>query len=151
MVNKICESDFNRNEKALLLENQLCFPLYSASRKIIRLYTPILDKLNLTYTQYITMLALWEKDGIGVKDLGSRLYLDSGTLTPLLKKLESQGLLNRIRDISDERNVNVFLTDKGMKLKQQALNVPAMISSCIDMQINDAIELQRLLKIILND
>ncbi|MFA5342159.1 MAG: MarR family transcriptional regulator [Clostridia bacterium] len=151
MDNKICESDFNRNEKALLLENQLCFPLYSASRKIIRLYTPILDKLNLTYTQYITMLALWEKDGIGVKDLGSRLYLDSGTLTPLLKKLESQGLLNRIRDVSDERNVNVFLTDKGMKLKQQALNVPAMISSCIDMQINDAIELQRLLKIILND
>lgn len=116
-------------DELLKLENQLCFAFYACSREITKLYRPILSKLGLTYTQYITLLALWEKDGIGVKELGARLYLDSGTLTPLLKKLESQGLLTRTRSKADERNVIIELTDEGRALKTRAVEVPAQLYS----------------------
>jgi MarR family transcriptional regulator, organic hydroperoxide resistance regulator len=108
----------------LKLDNQLCFALYVTSKEIIRQYKPLLDPLNLTYTGYIAMLALWERDNIPVKDLGTRLYLDSGTLTPLLKKLEKQGLLERVRDSRDERKVLISLTAEGKALKERAADVP---------------------------
>ncbi|WP_410772138.1 MarR family winged helix-turn-helix transcriptional regulator [Fontibacillus sp. BL9] len=114
-------------DELLKLENQLCFAFYACSREMTKLYRPILSGLGLTYTQYITLLALWEKDGIGVKELGARLYLDSGTLTPLLKKLESMGLLTRIRSKADERNVIIELTDEGRALKSRAAEVPAKL------------------------
>ncbi|MBN2628061.1 MAG: MarR family transcriptional regulator [Spirochaetales bacterium] len=108
----------------LKLDNQLCFALYVTSKEIIRQYKPLLDPLNLTYTGYIAMLALWERDNIPIKDLGTRLYLDSGTLTPLLKKLEKQGLLERVRDSRDERKVLISLTAEGKALKERAADVP---------------------------
>lgn len=116
-------------DELLKLENQLCFAFYACSREITKLYRPILSELGLTYTQYITLLALWEQDGIGVKELGSRLYLDSGTLTPLLKKLESQGLLTRTRSKTDERSVIIELTAKGHALKSRAAEVPTKLYS----------------------
>ena len=100
-------------EELLRLDNQLCFPLYEASKEIIKRYKPLLDKYNITYTQYLVLLCLWEKDNILVKDLGIRLYLDSGTLTPLLKKLESKGYISRTKGTTDEREVYIYLTDKG--------------------------------------
>ncbi|ACT04570.1 MarR family winged helix-turn-helix transcriptional regulator [Paenibacillus sp. JDR-2] len=108
----------------LKLENQLCFAFYSCSREITKLYRPLLAELGLTYTQYITMLALWEQDNVSVKELGVKLLLDSGTLTPLLKKLESMGLLTRARDKSDERHLIVRLTEQGQALKDKASCVP---------------------------
>ncbi len=111
-------------EEMLRLDNQLCFALYVCSKEIIKKYKPILEPLGLTYTGYITMLALWEEDGLTVKDLGNKLYLDSGTLTPLLKKLEAQDYITRIRSSNDERNVVITLTDKGQNLKSQAIQVP---------------------------
>lgn len=122
-------SDTTRKEIAfkddiLTLDNQLCFALYVSSKEIIRKYKPFLDPLGLTYTGYITLLALWEKDNITVKELGKKLYLDSGTLTPLLKKLENQGFITRIRSSVDERNVYIKLTKKGVELKKEALHIP---------------------------
>jgi MarR family transcriptional regulator, organic hydroperoxide resistance regulator len=111
-------------EEMLRLDNQLCFALYVCSKEIIKKYKPILEPLGLTYTGYITMLALWEEDGLTVKDLGNKLYLDSGTLTPLLKKLEAQDYITRIRSSNDERNVVITLTEKGQNLKSQAIQVP---------------------------
>jgi DNA-binding MarR family transcriptional regulator len=119
-------------EQLLKLDNQLCFALYVCSKEIIRGYKPLLDPLGLTYTGYIAMLALWEKDNITVKDLGSRLYLDSGTLTPLLKKLESGGYVRRDRCSSDERNVYIKLTDKGSDLKSLAYEVPKSMVCSIE-------------------
>ncbi len=113
--------------EALKLDNQLCFAIYACSREITKLYKPVLDKLGITYTQYISLLVLWEKDNITVKALGEKLYLDSGTLTPLLKKLESMELVNRTRDTVDERKVYVKLTDKGIKLKEQSIDIPNKI------------------------
>ena len=139
------------NDAALLLENQLCFPLYAASRRIIKLYRPVLDSLGLTYTQYITLLALWERDGETVKALGERLFLDSGTLTPLLKKLEVQGLVRRDRSLEDERNVLIWLTAAGRALKTQAAEVPAQIASCVNLSMPDAMELHRILHLLLAD
>ena len=109
---------------ALKLENQLCFPLYACSRHMIRLYKPFLDEIDLTYTQYITMMVLWEHKSVTVKELGKALYLDSGTLTPLLKKLEEKGLVTRRRSDEDERNLIVALTDAGEALKDKALHIP---------------------------
>ncbi|MDR2742786.1 MAG: MarR family transcriptional regulator [Treponema sp.] len=103
----------------LKLENQLCFPLYAASREIVKKYTPFLKSINLTYTQYITMMVLWEKRQIAVKQLGGMLFLDSGTLTPLLKRLESLGLITRRRDSEDERSVTVSITEEGMALRKK--------------------------------
>ncbi|WP_339278992.1 MarR family transcriptional regulator [Paenibacillus sp. FSL W8-1187] len=109
---------------ALPLDLQLCFALYACSKEVTRLYRPLLQELGITYTQYVTLLALWEQDGLPVKGLGSRLYLDSGTLTPLLKKLEAAGLVNRIRDGADERVLRVYLTEQGRALQMQAANIP---------------------------
>lgn len=113
----------NTNE-LLKLENQLCFALYVSSKEIIRKYKPFLEPLHLTYTGYITMLALWEKDDVSVKELGSQLTLDSGTLTPLLKKLESLSYIERIRSSDDERSVRICLTETGRSLKTQAATIP---------------------------
>ena len=116
---------------ALKLENQLCFPLYACSREIIKSYKPFLDELDLTYTQYIVMMVLWEGESVTVKELGRRLFLDSGTLTPLLKKMESKGLLTRVRSTRDERNLIVSITEKGERLKKKAVSVPEKIAGCI--------------------
>lgn len=137
------------NYENLKLDKQLCFPLYAVSRKITKLYRPILKKLGLTYTKYVTMMALWEKDDVSVKELGNRLYLDSGTLTPLLKSLERQGLIERKRNPEDERNLIISLTSKGINLKDKALKVPEEISSCIYIPPQDAKELHRILYLIL--
>ena len=106
---------------ALKLSNQLCFPLYACARETIKRYKPYLDELDLTYTQYITMMVLWERKSVTVKELGTALYLDSGTLTPLLKKMEVKGLLSRRRSSDDERNLIVSLTEKGEQLREQAV------------------------------
>lgn len=106
------------------LENQICFPLYALSREVIKLYKPLLDKYNLTYTQYVTMLVIWEKEKIIFKELGERLHLDSGTLTPVVKKLESMGLIIKYRNKEDDRVVTVELTEKGKLLKDDILEVP---------------------------
>jgi DNA-binding MarR family transcriptional regulator len=124
-----------------MLDNQLCFSLYVCSKEIIRKYKPLLDPYELTYTGYIILLALWEKDDINVKDLGKRLYLDSGTLTPMLKKLESHNLIKRIRSSSDERNVLIQLTDKGRALKMDALNIPKDLICSINLDPKEAGEL----------
>ncbi len=108
----------------LRLENQLCFPLYAAAKEVVRKYKPVLDELDLTYTQYITMMVLWEKEELNVKELGSILYLDSGTLTPLLKKLEAKGYISRNRCKEDERNLIIKITEKGDALKEQAAGIP---------------------------
>ena len=129
----------------LLLDNQLCFPLYAASKEVTRRYKPYLDPLELTYTQYVTMMALWEKDSVSVKELGKRLYLDSATLTPLLKRLESHGYIMRQRSKEDERSVIISLTPEGRDLRERALEVPKGIGSCIRMDPQDALELKTLL------
>ena len=108
----------------LKLENQLCFPLYAAAKEVVRKYKPYLDQLDLTYTQYITMMVLWEKENLNVKELGSMLYLDSGTLTPLLKKLEAKGYITRRRCKEDERNLIICITEKGEALKEKAAEIP---------------------------
>ena len=114
----------------LKLDKQLCFPLYACSREMIKEYKPFLDELDLTYTQYITMLVLWEKKSINVKTLGDQLYLDSGTLTPLLKKLEAKGLVNRKRSCEDERNLIVTITEAGEALKDRAVGIPTQVVKC---------------------
>lgn len=114
-------------DKNLRLDKQLCFALYVCSKEIIRLYKPLLKPFDLTYTSYITLMALWEREGVTVKELGNRLYLDSGTLTPLLKKMEAQGLVIRQRGIENERNVFLTLTDKGRDMQQKLANVPEQV------------------------
>ena len=124
--------DFN----PLALDNQICFALYVCSKEIIRKYNPILEPLGLTYTAYITLLCLWEKDNVPVKELGNRLFLDSGTLTPLLKKMEVQGLVTRTRSSKDERTVYIKLTDAGKAMKDKCSNVPQqmMCQNILDMK-----------------
>ena len=129
----------------LKLENQLCFPLYVCSKEVIRKYKPYLDELDLTYTQYITMMVMWEQKEMTVKELGSYLYLDSGTLTPVLKKLEEKDYVMRNRSAEDERNLIVSLTPKGEALREQAVRIPAELTACIDMEPQEAQELYRLL------
>ena len=130
---------------ALLLDSQLCFPLYACSREVVTLYTPFLDAVGLTYTQYITMMVLWETPSVTSKQIGRRLYLDSGTLTPVLKKLEQKGLILRRRDESDERNLLVELTAEGEALKEQAVEIPPQIGACIRLAPEDALQLYTLL------
>ena len=122
----------------LKLDNQICFPLYVCAKEVIRRYQPFLDGLDLTYTQYIAMLVLWEERSLSVKALGERLCLDSGTLTPLLKSLEKKGFILRVRSEKDERVVLISLTEKGVKLRDEAENIPAKVSSCIDLPEEDA-------------
>lgn len=113
----------------LLLDNQLCFALYSTSLAMTKMYKPLLEELGLTYPQYLAMLVLWERDGLMVSELGERLYLDSGTLTPLLKRLEASGFISRIRDVEDERRVHITLTSSGRRLKTRAAKIPGCILS----------------------
>lgn len=131
--------------ESIKLENQLCFPLYAASKEVIRMYKPFLQDIGLTYTQYITMMILWEEKNINIKALGARLYLDSGTLTPLLKKLESDGLVIRTRLAEDERNLMITLSEKGKLLREKAVEIPQKIGSCIPLSHEEAIALYSLL------
>ena len=130
---------------ALKLENQLCFPLYAASREVIKQYRPHLDALDLTYTQYITMMVFWEEKKISVKELGKKLFLDSGTLTPVLKSIEAKGFVKRYRSTEDERVLIVEITEKGEALKEQALAVPGQVGSCVKLSQEEASQLYGLL------
>jgi DNA-binding MarR family transcriptional regulator len=128
-------------DRALLLDNQLCFALYSASLAMTKLYKPLLDELGLTYPQYLVMLVLWEGDGLMVSALGQRLFLDSGTLTPLLKRLESAGLVSRLRAVEDERRVHVHLTAAGRKLKARAAKVPRCVLAASQCSVPELVQL----------
>ena len=136
--------DYDYHE-AMKLGNQLCFPLYAASRNVISLYTPYLKPLGLTYTQYITLLALWEKDGITVGELCGKLMLDNGTLSPLLKKMQQEGLVERTRSEEDERVVVITLTEEGRALKEKAKDIPVRVAGCIDLPSEKAMMLYSLL------
>ena len=135
----------NETYEQLKLENQLCFPLYACAKEVVRLYTPFLDPLDLTYTQYIAMMALWEHRTISVKELGALLWLDSGTLTPLLKKLEAKGYVTRSRSREDERSVTVSLTEAGDELKHRAASVPEQVGACLRMEPEEAAALHTML------
>lgn len=132
-------------DTGLKLENQLCFPLYASAKEVVKKYKPLLDPLSLTYTQYIAMMVLWEQKSINVKSLGKHLYLDSGTLTPLLKKMELQGCVMRNRDLKDERNVIITLTEEGEKLKAAAAHIPLEMSKCISLSPQEVKQLYGLL------
>ena len=129
----------------LKLENQLCFPLYAASREVIKQYRPYLDALDLTYTQYITMMVIWEKKSINVKELGDRLYLDSGTLSPVLKSLAAKGYITRKRKSDDERILIVSITEAGEALKDTALDIPSHIAGCAGLNPDEITALHSLL------
>lgn len=135
----------DKNYDVLKLENQLCFPLYACSREIIKQYKPFLDELDLTYTQYIVMMVLWDRKCVNVKELGTCLYLDSGTLTPLLKKMEAKKLLTRARSEKDERNLIVCITEEGEALKERAIQVPENIAKCINLSPEEVVMLYGIL------
>ena len=135
----------------LKLENQLCFPLYVCSKEILRKYKPFLSKINLTYTQYLVMMVLWENDKINLKTLGEKLFLDSGTLTPVLIKLEQKGYVKRQKNKIDERNLIVEITKNGSLLKEQAKNIPKSLSQCIPISNEDAYNLYIILNKILKN
>ena len=142
----------NTKYDALKLENQLCFPLYACSREIIKQYKPFLDELNLTYTQYITIMVLWEKKTLTSKELGNCLFLDSGTLTPLLKKMEAKGFLSRRRSEEDERNLVVSITKAGEQLREKAVEIPEKIARCSNLDSEESATLYRILyKILKNE
>ncbi|MBQ9783837.1 MAG: MarR family transcriptional regulator [Clostridia bacterium] len=130
---------------ALKLENQLCFPLYAAAREVVKKYRPHLDALDLTYTQYITLMVMWEHKEISAKALGEALFLDSGTMTPVLKSLEAKGYVTRQRSTVDERSVTILLTDRGEALKERAADIPAKIAGCVGLDAEEATQLYRLL------
>lgn len=134
------------SNEILKLDNQICFAFYACSREITKLYRPALEKLGLTYTQYVTMLSLWEQDHVTVTALGNKLYLDSGTLTPLLKKLEAAGHITRTRDRNDERSVLVELTEQGRALKENALDIPYQLACKLDGTPEEGAELLTLMK-----
>ena len=127
------------------LDNQLCFPLYACAKEIVRLYRKPLEELGLTYTQYIVMMVLWEHGGMSEGELGKLVHLDSGTLAPLLKRLEKQGLVNRTRPDDNERKLLLTLTEHGEKLKDKAINVPRAMQGCIDLDKDELIQLKHLL------
>lgn len=140
----------NRKEEshtfdALKLDNQLCFPLYVCAKEVVRRYKPFLDELGLTYTQYITMMVMWEHQSLKEGELGDYLYLDSGTLTPLLKKLEQKGYVTRQRSLEDERSLIVTITDTGRKLEEKAVDIPQRILKCFELDPKDAGELYHIL------
>ncbi|HBE14912.1 MAG TPA: MarR family transcriptional regulator [Ruminococcaceae bacterium] len=132
-------------KEEMKLENQLCFPLYAAARSVTALYTPYLRPLGLTYTQYIVFLVLWEKDGIPVGELGKRLMLDSGTLSPLLKKMRQAGYIEKRQSAEDERSFLITLTDKGRALQEQAREIPRKVGGCIALTPEKAAQLYQLL------
>lgn len=129
----------------LKLENQLCFPLYAASREVIKRYHPHLQALGLTYTQYIAMMVLWEEGSVSAKELGKKLFLDSGTLTPVLKSLEEKGFATRRRSPEDERILLVELTEEGAALRERAVSVPAAVAGCVKLKGEEAMQLYQLL------
>ncbi len=129
----------------LKLENQLCFPLYACSREVIKKYRPFLDAIGLTYTQYVAMMVFWEQKSISVKELGQKLYLDSGTLTPVLKSLEAKGYVTRRRSTEDERVLIASLTEAGAALQEQAAAIPPQVGGCIRLAPEDAVLLYQLL------
>jgi len=136
---------------SLKLSNQLCFPLYACAKEIVRMYKPFLDEIDLTYTQYITMMVMWEKKQVSVKQLGEMLFLDSGTLTPVLKKLEQKGYVSRARSKEDERVLDVTLTEEGEVLKDKALEVPRQMSACVRLEPEEAVTLQKILNKLLQN
>ncbi|MGF1753825.1 MarR family transcriptional regulator [Vibrio makurazakiensis] len=132
------------DDELIKLENQVCFPLYSAANAVIRAYRPLLDSLDLTYSQYLVMMVLWQENGINVKELGNKLNLDSGTLTPLLKRLETKGVVIRKRGEHDERVRELFLTEQGIQLKSSAKEVPKAMRCKIQLPLEELLELKRL-------
>ena len=131
------------SDQALQLDHQLCFALYSASLAMTKLYKPLLDEIGLTYPQYLAMLVLWEHDGVAVSELGERLHLDSGTLTPLLKRLEAAELVTRLRDVQDERRVLIRLTAAGRKLKARAARIPGCVLQATQCDVSEVRALTR--------
>ena len=129
----------------LKLENQLCFPLYVCAKEVVRRYTPLLEHLGLTYTQYIAMMVMWEHKSISVRDMGKLLFLDSGTLTPMLKKMEKAGWIMRKRSEEDERIVIITITDNGEKLHDEASDIPSKMAGCLTLESDDAMQLYSLL------
>lgn len=129
----------------LLLQNQLCFPLYAAAKETVRCYRAFLDPLGLTYTQYIAMMALWEHKKMTISEMGRLLYLDSGTLTPMLKKMEQAGLVMRTRSATDERNVEITLTDAGWEMREKAMHVPSGMAQFVNLEPGEVIQLYHLL------
>lgn len=129
----------------LKLENQLCFPLYACAKEVVRRYTPLLEPLGLTYTQYIAMMVMWEHKSISVRDMGKLLFLDSGTLTPMLKKMEKAGWITRKRSERDERMVMLSITERGEQLQQKAAEVPSRMASCVTLESDEAMQLYTLL------
>lgn len=138
------------NSKTPKLENQICFPLYVIAKEITGLYRPFLDELDMTYPQYLVMMVLWESDGLAVSHIGDKLFLDSGTLTPLLKRLENKGFIARKRKKEDERVVEAFLTEVGKKLQQRACEIPSKLQQKMDVQAEDLLELKESIQKILN-
>lgn len=135
----------DKKYESLRLQNQLCFPLYAAAKEVVRKYTPYLDILGITYTQYITMMVIWEERELSVKALGERLFLDSGTMTPVLKALEKKGYITRTRSKVDERMLVVSLTGEGLELQEKALEIPEKVGNCIQITPEEAISLYRIL------
>ncbi len=133
-------------EDSLRLDRQLCFALYACSKELLRRYEPVLTPLDLTYTQYILLLSLWEKDGQTVKSLGEMLYLDSGTLTPLVKRMESKGFVTKRRSKTDERSVEVYLTEKGRALKEKAQTIPDQMLCITGLSAGEAVSLRGFLQ-----
>ena len=133
------------NYDNLKLENQICFPLYACAKEVTRRYKPLLDKLDLTYTQYIVMMVMWENKKMNVKELGEVLYLDSGTLTPLLLKLEKKGYISRTKNKDDARNLVLEVTKKGLNLRDKATDVPKEMSKCVKLSKDEAITLYNIL------
>ena len=136
---------------SLKLENQLCFPLYACSKEIVRRYKTYLDKLDLTYTQYIVMMVMWEEKELNVKELGDKLFLDSGTLTPVLKKLEAKGYVTRERSKIDERTLIVTLTESGKELREKAVDIPVGMRGCLKLSDEEMVQLRTMLGKILSD
>ncbi|MBP5353709.1 MAG: MarR family transcriptional regulator, partial [Lachnospiraceae bacterium] len=137
--------------EAMKLDNQLCFPIYAASRVITQLYTPYLKPLELTYTQYIVFLVLWEEDGLTVGEICKRLMLDSGTLSPMLKKLRDRGYIEKKQSASDERSFIITLTDEGRALQEKAGNIPLQVGSCVKFPLDKALQLRELLRELLEN
>ncbi len=138
-------------EELLLLDNQLCFPLYSAANAVVRAYRPMLEQLDLTYAQYLVMMVLWQTNGISVKTLGERLHLDSGTLTPLLKRLEAKGIVERKRSLSDERVRELYLTEQGFALKETALSVPNSMICKLNLELDELVMLKSICEKVINN
>ena len=129
----------------LKLENQMCFPLYACAKEVVRRYTPLLEPLGLTYTQYIAMMVMWEHKSISIKDMGKLLFLDSGTLTPMLKKMEKVGWISRRRSVEDERMVIVSITGRGEELHEKAADIPVKMAACLTLESDEAMQLYTLL------